>query len=230
MSRHADFERLQDYREGLLSPEEEELVRVHLEECVDCRRAFEALGTLMDSVGELPLEAQPSRDLWPQIEWRMGAGEGGTGSVPGENAEGPRARITLAAWQLLAASVALALLSGGTVWTVLSGGSRGPAQSVTALAPESFVAPVGWGTALDGYDEAVTDLEEIFEAGRDVLDPETIRVLEETLQTIDRAIQESQEALAQDPGSKFLGRLLTENMRRKVELLRRAANAVYANT
>ena len=230
MSRHVDFDTLQDYREDLLSAEEHETVRAHLEECADCLREFEALGALMEGLGELQTEAQPSRDLWPQIEWRMGVGDGGSGSSRARKASGPRARFSLAGWPLLAASVTLAVLSGGAVWAVLSGGTGAPSQMATAPVQGYSVTPVGWGAALDGYDEAVLDLEKVFEAGRDVLDPETIRVLEETLQTIDRAIKESQEALAQDPGSRFLGRLLTENMRRKVELLRHAATAVYANT
>jgi hypothetical protein len=76
----------------------------------------------------------------------------------------------------------------------------------------------------------VSDLEEVLEKGRGVLDDETVRILEENLQTIDDAINEAQAALAQDPGSKVLARFLTENLRRKIDLLRHAAEAVYANT
>jgi hypothetical protein len=232
MKRHASFEELQDFQEGLLPPEENEAVRGHVERCSSCRRDLEALSNLLKEMGDLPREAEPSRDLWPQIEWRIGRE---AGAVRG--AEGPapsdvkrRRQITLPAWQLLAASITLALVSGGVVWVALSGGIRdsGPVASVPM--DESLAQPAGWETALDEYHDAVSDLEEVLEVGRDVLDPETVRILEENLQAIDSAINEAQAALAQDPGSKVLRRFLAENLRRKIDLLHRAAAAVYANT
>jgi hypothetical protein len=120
------------------------------------------------------------------------------------------------------------VISGGTVWAVLSertnaGGSlgrvsRNPAQLVS------------WEDAYGGYDQAVADLEAVLAGGREVLDPETVQVLEENLQAIDRAIQEAEEALSRDPGSTLLQRFLTINFRKKVDLLRQAAGAVYATT
>jgi hypothetical protein len=100
----------------------------------------------------------------------------------------------------------------------------------TRPALESQTLPAGWDTALEEYHAAVSDLEEVLEKGRGVLDEETIRILEENLQTINDAIDEAQAALAQDPGSRVLGRFLTENLRRKIDLLRHAAAVVYQNT
>jgi hypothetical protein len=232
MKRHVGFDELQDLREGLLSPEERDEVLAHLESCATCRGELGALSSLMDSLGELPLEAQPSRDLWPQIVWRIDAGSEASRRVesPSLSRAKPRRQITLQAWQLAAASIALALVSGGVVWAALSGGLRDPGPVASVPAQGSLAQPVGWETALDEYNEAVAELEEVLELGRGVLDPETVRILEENLQAIDNAINESQAALAQDPGSKILGRFLAENLRRKVDLLRRAAAAVYANT
>ena len=232
MKRHASFDVLQDYQEGLLPPEENEAVRGHLEACSACRRDLEALSALLRRMGDLPREAEPSRDLWPQIEWRIG---GEAAAVPGGERPAPseakaRRQITLPAWQLLAASITLALVSGGVVWVALSGGLRESRPVASVPVEVSLARPVGWETALDEYHSAVSDLEVVLEAGRDVLDPETIRILEENLQAIDNAIDEAQAALAEDPGSKVLGRLLAENLRRKIDLLRRAAIAVYANT
>lgn len=89
---------------------------------------------------------------------------------------------------------------------------------------------VGWEEAYGEYDQAVADLEAVLEKGREVLDPETIRVLEENLQSIDRAIQDAGDALMNDPASTLLQRFLADNLRKKVDLLRRAAGAVYAST
>ena len=89
---------------------------------------------------------------------------------------------------------------------------------------------IGWVEAYGGFDEAVADLEAALEQGRHVLGPETIRVLEENLAIIDKAIQDAREALATDPGSPVVRRILAENLRWKVNLLRHAVSAVYANT
>ena len=230
MNRHVDFEKLQDYREGLLSPAEHESIRAHLEECGPCREELEALSDLMNGLGQLPVEAQPSRDLWPQIEWRIGNQV--DRAEPAKAGAVSKRQITFQAWQLLAASIAVAFISGGAVWAVLTAGSQGPLPVPVASAPtrEALAQPAGWEAALDEYDQAVADLEGVLEMGKEVLDPETVRILEENLQIIDRAIQEAQDALAMDPGSRALGRFLAENLRRKVELLRRAATAVYANS
>jgi hypothetical protein len=232
MTRHIDFGQLQDFREGLLSLEEQEGVRAHLETCPVCRGDLEALDELMDGVGALPREAEPDRDLWPQIEWRIKAhgAPDGVGLGPESAPRRSRRPVTLQAWQLLAAGVVLALVSGGAVWAALSGRFQGPAPVSPGVVQATLTRPVGWESALDEYRQAVVDLEDVLEVGKDVLDPETVRILEENLRTIDAAIGEAQAALAQDPGSRVLGRFLAENLRRKIDLLRRAAAAVYANT
>ena len=98
-------------------------------------------------------------------------------------------------------------------------------------APSMTLAhPAGWEGTFTEYDEAVADLEAVLEQGQEVLDGETIRILQENLGTIDSAIQEAAEALDRDPGSRLLQRLLSDNLRRKVNLLRFAASRVYANT
>ena len=70
----------------------------------------------------------------------------------------------------------------------------------------------------------------VLERGREVLDPGTVRVLEENIRVMGGAIREAREALVQDPGSKVLRRLLSENLRTKLELLRHATVAVLSNT
>jgi hypothetical protein len=254
MTPHVDNGLLQDFQEGLLAPEVEEEVRAHLAVCSRCRKELEVLAELLDAMAELPQEVQPARDLWPQIAWRI-AGEGAGAEEPGADEGRPQPEVAsrpqggpgirssgggfnvrrlrgwhidMAAWQLLAASLVVALVSGASVWALLSGrgGDDGPVVS-----PPPWVAQqVGWEEAYEGYDEAVADLEAVLEQGREVLDPQTIRVLEENLATIDGAIREARQALALDPGSVVVQRILAESLRWKVSLLRHAVSVVYANT
>lgn len=240
MKGHIDDGVLQDFHEGLLDEEATEEIRAHLDACPECREGLAGLTGLLEGLAGLPVEAGPPRDLWPQIAWRMEGAR--SGEQAPEDAEGKavpperdhpgsgrgRRRVSLPAWQLLAASIALMVISGGSVWAILSGRfDAGPAPVPGPVSPAQLV---GWEEAYGGYDEAVADLEAVLEQGREVLDPETVRVLEENLQTIDQAIQDAEDALVQDPASPILQRFLVENLRKKVDLLRRAAGAVYAIT
>lgn len=224
MNRHPEIEELQDYREELLSPERHGEIRAHLRECSACREELAAIGELLDDLAALPLEAGPSRDLWPQIHWRIGA------RSAREEARPRRAAVTLPVWQLLAAGVVLALISGGAVWTYLAGTVQGPGAVVMEPAPRAVPAVAAEYAAYEGFTNAVAELETVVEEGRDLLGPETIQVLEENLAIIDRAILESRLALAQDPGSSTLRRLLSQTMRRKVDLLQQAAEVIIKNS
>jgi hypothetical protein len=228
MTWHPEETQLQDHLEELLPPEEDEQVRSHLAECTACRQELEALADLRAGLATLPREAEPSRDLWPQVAWRMGQG---STSTPRREAVARRSgrRLVVPAWQLAAASLVVALLSGGSVWLILSGGQQNP-PSIATTAPQTSAAAAGLFQPFQPYEEAVADLESVLEQGRQYLDEETVRVLEENLTIIDRAILEAQEALRMDPGSKILQRVLSGSLRKKVDLLRQAASVVYANS
>ena len=241
MTRHIDDSTLQDYREGLLARELAAELREHLNACSQCRGELAALSALLDGLGDLPVEAEPSRDLWPQIAWQIEGAR--TQAPPLTQVERPDApdereprsrqprvgrRVNLPAWQLLAASIALMVISGSTVWAFLS--ARMDVGGPSAPVAGSPAQLVGWEDAYGGYDEAVADLEAVLERGREILDPETVRVLEENLQTIDRALQDAEEALIQDPASAVLQRFVADILRKKMDLLRQAAGAVYAIT
>jgi hypothetical protein len=241
MTYHIDDHRLQDFREGLLDEEAEAEVRRHLDECPECKRQLEGLDEVLSGLKDLPLEATPSRDLWPQVAWRMegskargtepeGGADDGENPVPAATSRPwvTRTRFTVTAWQLLAASIALIVVSGGSVWAFLNarvGQDAGPAFS--APSPAHHVA---WEEAYAVFDRAVADLEVILDQGSELLDPETVRVLQENLTAIDHAIQEARTALDEDPASEVLQRLLADHLRKKVDLLRQAAGAVYSST
>ena len=76
------------------------------------------------------------------------------------------------------------------------------------------------------YDEAIADLEQALEAGRANLDPVTVRILESNLGAIDKAIDQSRQALAADPANVYLNNHLADARQRKLALLRRATAIV----
>lgn len=108
------------------------------------------------------------------------------------------------------------------------------AESTAAPAPRTIPSPAPGSRAVvasagvDRYDRAIADLQAVLIEHRSELDPKTIEVLETNLAIIDQAIEQARRALAADPASSYLHGHIAENMKRKYELLRRAATAVTA--
>ena len=137
-------------------------------------------------------------------------------------------RLSFSLPQLAAAGIALMVVSGGTVWLLHPGSPAQGALSAAPLVPALGV-PVSAGTARSAtasYDAAVADLERVLEQGRDRLDSATVRVIERNLAAIDSAVAQAQRAVAADSANLYLNSHLAETMRRKLDLLRRAATLV----
>lgn len=212
-------DRLSEYLDGELSAPEQAAIDAHLVHCGGCRETLEQLrGVVLEatSLGD----AAPSRDLWTGVAARITPGSQLRGFVsPFRRAISSRLSFTLP--QLAAAGLALMVLSGGLVWMARSGDPRADFPPISAhvadgpaVPPPNFADPT--------YDDAIADLERTFEAGRTELDAETVRVVEENLGTIDRAIDQSRRALATDPANVYLILHLTEMRQRKLLLLRRS--------
>jgi hypothetical protein len=215
-SAHPWNERLSEYLDDELDPQEREAVDAHLSECVACRADLDALRKVAARAAALP-DAGPAADLWPGILDRIG-------STPSDarTSRGPR-RFSFTMPQLTAASLALMVLSGGMVWLARLGGER------TDFPPTAAVAPADLTPAhfSDGaYDDAIDDLRRTLDAGRSKLDEQTIRVLETNLEAIDQAIRQCREALASDPENVYLNTYLAEARGRKLQLLRHATGLV----
>jgi RES domain-containing protein len=78
------------------------------------------------------------------------------------------------------------------------------------------------------YDAAIAELEQALAARRSSLDTSTVRVVEQNLAVIDRAIAEARRALAADPTDPYLHDHLASTMRRKMDLLRHVTAAAYS--
>jgi len=130
----------------------------------------------------------------------------------------------------------MAAAGGGSAWLALRGqGERAVAMSPggrPAASPADYAAPdVNNAAYADArYDAAVHDLEQVIQAGRGRLDSATVRTVEESLGRIDQAITQARAAIQRDPANVYLSRQITANMRRKINLLRAAANAIAART
>jgi len=66
----------------------------------------------------------------------------------------------------------------------------------------------------------------VLSEGRDQLEPKTLKVIEENLRIIDRAIAEARSAIAADPANSYLRSQVAANMRRKLDILRQATDVI----
>ena len=213
-------DRLSEYLDGELKGSERALLEAHLERCEDCQDTLAGLRRVVMRARSLE-DRPPAADLWAGVAERIGAPVRVT-------AIATRRRFTFSVPQLLAAGIALAVLSASGAWmlhpTVPPVALR-PAPGTSAEVP---VTQVGAPSAIQSYDAAVGDLERVLEQGRGRLDTATVRVLEQNLAIIDRAIADGRRAVAADSANVYLNTHLAETMRRKVDLLRQAAALVAA--
>jgi anti-sigma factor RsiW len=212
-------DRLSEYLDGELKGSERALLEAHLERCEDCQETLAGLRRVVTRARSLE-DRPPAADLWAGVAQRIGAQQSVTPAA--------RRRLTFSVPQLLAAGIALALLSASGAWMLH------PAVQTVAVQPASpgpadvTVSTVGAPSAIRSYDAAVSDLERLLEQGRGRLDTATVRVLEQNLAIIDRAIADARRAVAADSANVYLNTHLAETMRRKVDLLRQAAALVAA--
>lgn len=209
---------LSDYLDDELGRAERAALEAHLAGCAACRGVLDELRQVVARAQTLEDRA-PARDLWSGIAREIGRGRGA--------ARAPARRFSFSVPQLLAASIALVLLSAGAVWLsvarrpaslAITPGAGGPARLAWASDPR--------------YDAAIAELQAALDAGRRSgrLDSTTIRVVEHNLAVIDTAIVQARRALAADPGSAYLNHHLADTMRRKLELLRQATAIAGART
>ncbi|HEX8393858.1 MAG TPA: zf-HC2 domain-containing protein [Longimicrobium sp.] len=228
MTHERTLELLDDYVGGELPAPDEREVRRHLMQCDDCRAEERALLALLDEAAALPTEIQPTRDLWSEIAPRLQPRD--TVALPAEVPMiGPRQTRRVPWWMQAAAAVLLTV--GTSVATLMVAGDR--TQAPVAIAPVQRQAPVqapartdaalaSFRPAEEEYQAAIGDLQKLLDTQRSRMSPRTAATLEANLRVIDQAIQESRAALAADPNSRELARMLSASYDAKLGVLRRA--------
>ncbi len=220
-------DRLSDYLDGELPPAERNSLEAHLENCGECARVLEELRAVVSRTRGLR-DTPPQKDLWSGIERAIA-------SLPQEDGQvidfparlrsidslEDDGRLRLSLSQIAAASLILMVGSAAASWSLRPLASRARVDEDTGIAAVVQASlPVGVG---ERYSEELAQLEALLSQHRDELDPNTVRILEKNLAIIDRAIQESGEALAGDPGNEYLREHLDRAVRQKVAYLRDAS-------
>lgn len=218
-------DRLSEYLDGELDGAERQALEQHLRDCDDCTRVLAELEQVVAIAANAP-ELPPERDLWAGIAQRIAAPR----VVALETHRKPARRISFTLPQLAAAAALVMMLGAGSLYLVMSN-TRAPApvaqrEQQPATAPGARLV----STSYDAHESAIEELEEALAQNRARLDTATVRVLEQSIATIDGAITEARAALEQDPGNPFLHRHLDGAMKKKIEILRRAVSVRRAES
>ncbi len=210
MSEHIDNDRLQDAVDGQLDPAAVAAIEQHTAVCDECRSAFASLRRLRGELQSLPRAITPPRDLRAGIWQRVDRDDGAV--IPLR----PAGRVPPRRWLLAAAAVALMALSSAATFVVMElrgGGASDPAAAAQLASTQALEAR---------YVTATSELEKVVQEQRAQLSPTTVRLLEENLRIIDRALAEARQALQSDPGNTSLSRMLLAVYEKKLDLLRSA--------
>jgi anti-sigma factor RsiW len=220
-------DRLSEYLDGELTEGDRVALEAHLQTCADCRTIVTDLRRVVRRARTLK-PISPPNDLWPGIAQRIGATVPAVKVVDLSTRKRSSRRWAFSLPQLAAAGIALMMASGGAVWLV-SSTARQQSPPLVLTVPSSSPAAINASvrpSASESYAAAVADLEQVLAEGRGKLDSTTVRVIEQNLAAIDRAIAEAQKALQADSANLYLNTHLAETMRRKLDLLRQAASLV----
>ena len=222
-------DRLSDYLDGTLQGAAQDRVAGHLAECATCRGVLRDLEAVVTRAGALaPVE--PPAEVWEGIHAAISrAGPPLRLEAGGADTTTPRRR-GVSVPQAAAAAIALSLLSAAAAWQIASGpGVEGPVaaeqESATATETARLVADV----VPEELSQELQVLEQALVTASADLDENTRRILQRNLSIIDRAIQESLEALAAAPADPYLEGHLEAQLRRKVRVLRSATGLSSAD-
>jgi anti-sigma factor ChrR (cupin superfamily) len=216
--------RLSEYLDGDLSEADRTKLEVHLRGCDECAGLVSQLAQVKQRAEALEDEP-PQSDLWQGIQDRIRHIQRDSDVVDlAAKRDQQRRRLQFTVPQLVAAGFALIVVSAGSVWLAKPAAEPRSTSIVADVVDSATAVAFLAGFEMTEYDAAVAELEGILRDGRDQLDPSTAAALQQSLATIDRAIQEAYEALRADPVNTYLSTHLAASMTHKIKLLQHAAS------
>jgi predicted anti-sigma-YlaC factor YlaD len=207
---------LGDSVDGTLDAERQAQIDAHGHVCAACRELLTDLKEIRAAAATLERRT-PSPDLWRAIAAKV---DPIVALPPG------RGRWT-STWPQLAAAALMIMLgtaawfASGTSWR--GGNGETPSDLVRNAASELQLAE-------QHYENAITALEQLTVQRDNALDPSVAAEIAQSLQSIDRAINDSRSALKSDPSSFVAQTSLLEALRMKVALLQETVSLMNARS
>ena len=190
---------LSDSVDGTLDPSKQAELDAHLRGCTECRELLSDLTEIRAAAATLD-RLTPSPDMWKAIAAKID----------------PPRRAGISSWVQLAAAAALLMMLGAAAWFGLS---TRPAPTGSESIAELARAASELQLAEQHYLKAIAALEQLTVQKDMALDPAIAAEIAQSLESIDRAINDSRAALKTDPRSFVAQTSLLEALRMKVALL-----------
>jgi anti-sigma factor RsiW len=202
---------INDYVDDALSAGERTDLARHLASCASCRQLADDLRDVRRQAGTLEPMTPPAR-AWKRIERELGTAGAKRGPYP----------FFRPSWIAAAAVLVLCTVVGvryeltrrQTAAPAAVGGNSSPGTGEIAQSVESELRQ-----AEQHYQKAISGLEQIANAEKGALDPQTAATLQKNLSVIDQAISESRAALKAQPTSEPAQESLLESFKTKIAVL-----------
>lgn len=209
---------LGDAVDGTLDQARQAELEAHTRGCGECRELLNDLMEIRAAAATLD-RPTPSPAVWEAISARIDSPR----SPRAAESAGRDRRAPF--WMQLAAAAVMMVL-GAAAWFGLSirpSGGDEPAAELARAASELQLAE-------QHYLNAIASLEQLTVQRDSTLDPAIAAEIAQSLQSIDRAIDDSRAALKTDPGSFVAQTSLLEALRMKVALLQETVSLMNARS
>ena len=212
-TRHIDWSVLNDFADGILDAPGAQVVAAHLEQCATCRNEYAILESTLGTIAAGATVASVPDGLWSQISDSIDR-------VPASHRATATKREYRFSMPALAAAASLLIVASVSATLYID---RQAAQAGNDSTVAAGATPMLQLTATDAqFVPGVEALERQLQSQRDLLQPQTIVIIERSLATIDAALAEARAALIADPANAALRDVLETTYRQKMDFLTRA--------
>ena len=212
MKRDEAYDRVDDYLDGLLDADARKAFEACMAEDSELRAEVDAFTELKRQAKALPASVMPERDLWPGIKARI---KGPATAIDfGSSRRQPH--YSVLRYVMAAAALVLMMLGVRTMFE-LEGGVE-PATPIIAIDPELNRIEQEYAAAKEELLAALRARQ----ASMDEEALETLAIVEENLAIIEGAVNTINVALADNPNSPELERMLHAAYQSEVNLLHQA--------
>lgn len=210
---HIDWSVLNDFADGMLDAPDAQAVGAHLERCTTCSTEFANLKRTLVTIAAGASVASVPDDLFKQISSSIAP------AVALQRSASTRREYRFSMPALAAAASLLIVASVSATLYIDRQREETEADTTVAIG----ASPVLQLTATDAqFVPGVEALERQLQSQRDMLQPQTIVIIERSLATIDSALVEARAALIADPANAALRDVLETTYRQKLDFLTRA--------
>jgi len=201
--------------DGLLTADEQQLVRLHVRTCASCRGMladFERVRTAAREIGDIP----PPEHVWLEVAGQIRLAQ-------------PAASVSTTAdrpaTQWIGLAAALVLVTAGLY--VFQRANTPPPEAPADTRPASVEAVADeLNLAAAHYEKAIAELEALSKGGDAAVDDAVVAVVQRNLGAIDSAIAESRAALVSNPDSEPARDSLFDALRRKLAVLQTTVSLI----